>query len=584
MTTFEIIKKIFQQFIITTGKSKFILVVIFWFLVSFLYIIEPLFFTQIIKAIENYLKTWIFDTNEIIKLLIYWLIFIVISILSSMIYRYYFVIKNLNKNIVNTTTKYADIIINMSYQNYLSKEIWSIYKIFDKWIDFQFQFLFFFFLELIKWWWWIILVIIILFYIDVKLALVTLSLLPIMILLWIYFYKKHWTNQKKLNDKWDSIYWDFWNIMSIFWLVKILSIEKKFLNKISDKLDYCLTKQNKLSKWWTIADLYTNSLITITRFLVLWFWIYFVINKKTDFATLFLFFSYIWWIYHPIWSLFWRLYNIQTWLESIWKFYREFDNLESEEFNNNWLKLTNIKWNIEFKNVTFSYTSQEVINNLSFSINSWEKVAIVWDTWAWKTTIINLILKFWKINSGKILIDDYDINEINLKSFRQHIWVVSQDNSLFNLSIKENLLFAKQNATQEELESALKKSESNFVFDLKNWINTVIWERWLKLSWWEKQRLSIARLFLKNPKILILDEATSALDNKTEKLIHKALENLMKWRTTIIIAHRLSTIKNVDRILVIKKWKIVEEWNYEELMNKQQEFYKLVNPDSLLIN
>jgi ABC-type multidrug transport system fused ATPase/permease subunit len=112
----------------------------------------------------------------------------------------------------------------------------------------------------------------------------------------------------------------------------------------------------------------------------------------------------------------------------------------------------------------------------------------------------------------------------------------------------------------------------------------VIWERWLKLSGWEKQRLAIARLFLKNPKILVLDEATSALDNKTEKLVQKALDKLMKWRTSIVIAHRLSTIQNSDKIFMLEDWKIVESWNYNELMNNKSKFYSLANPEHLIIN
>jgi ABC-type multidrug transport system fused ATPase/permease subunit len=130
----------------------------------------------------------------------------------------------------------------------------------------------------------------------------------------------------------------------------------------------------------------------------------------------------------------------------------------------------------------------------------------------------------------------------------------------------------------------LSQAEANFVFDLDKWLDTVIWERWLKLSGWEKQRLSIARLFLKNPEILILDEATSALDNKTEKVIQKALDKLMKGRTSIIVAHRLTTIMDVDNILYIEHGEILESWNYKELMNKEWKFAELASSNHLMIN
>jgi ABC-type multidrug transport system fused ATPase/permease subunit len=130
----------------------------------------------------------------------------------------------------------------------------------------------------------------------------------------------------------------------------------------------------------------------------------------------------------------------------------------------------------------------------------------------------------------------------------------------------------------------LKKAKAEFVFSSEKWLETIIWERWLKLSWWEKQRINIARIFLRNPEILILDEATSALDNKTEAEIQKSIEELLIWKTSIIIAHRLSTIKKVDRIFVLDKGKIVESWNYEELIQKKWFFFALANPDKMILN
>lgn len=262
-----------------------------------------------------------------------------------------------------------------------------------------------------------------------------------------------------------------------------------------------------------------------------------------------------------------------------------FDNLEREADLDSWKSIKNPQWNISFQQVSFAYnSSREILKNINLEIHSWQKIAFVGNTGAGKSTLVNLLLRFWDIEQWVIALDGIDIRDIKKSSLRGHIWVVSQDNSLFNMSIKENLLFAKPKATKKDLEAALKKAQADFVLDLEHWIDTVIWERGLKLSGWEKQRLSIARLFLKDPKILILDEATSALDNKTEKLVQKALDTLMKWRTSIIIAHRLSTIQHADTIYMLENGQIVESGNYDQLMSKKQKFYELANPDHLIIN
>lgn len=190
------------------------------------------------------------------------------------------------------------------------------------------------------------------------------------------------------------------------------------------------------------------------------------------------------------------------------------------------------------------------------------------NTGAGKSTIVNLLFRFYEPNSGNIFLDNEKISDLKKKSLRSHIGMVSQDNSLFNLTIRENLLFARPDATDEEVKTALKNASAEFVYKLENGLDTKIGERGLKLSGGEKQRISIARLFLQNPEILVLDEATSALDNKTEKVIQTSLDRLMEGKTAIVIAHRLSTIQNVDKIFMLENGKIVESGNYRELIEK----------------
>lgn len=581
----NILKKVFSTYVDTVWKTNVIFVFFFGIFVSFMVVMEPLFFSEIIKKIENYYQTWTYVYYDIVKTMIYWAIFIVVTIILMYIYRYYIVDVLALKNYKNVFLKYVQNVFDMHYWLYLGKKSGSIYKNFDRWVEVHFLLIFEFFNNIFKSIFSILIIVVVLFIIDWKMALIALSMLPFMIMFWIYFNKITWERQKKLNERWDAIYWVVWDSMSNFLLFKTLWLEKVFFTKLNTWMTDIYNDQLKVSKQWSISDIYTAILIMVSRLLVLGFGMYFLVKWQIDFYTLFVVFSYLGWIYFPLWAIFSMLKKLQENILAVERFYDEFDEIEQDLKNDSGKKITKIKWNISFSDINFSYIKwKKVLNWLTFDIKSGTKNAFVWNTWSWKSTIVNLILRFWDSDSWSISFDGIDIKDISKSSIRDHIWIVTQDNSLFNLSILENLRFAKPKATIKEIKQALIDAQAEFVFWLENWLDTVIWERWLKLSWWEKQRISLARLFLKNPEILILDEATSALDNKTEKLIQKALDKLMKGRTSIVIAHRLSTIQNSDNIFVLENWKIVESWNYDELMFNKSKFYNLANPEHLIIN
>lgn len=231
--------------------------------------------------------------------------------------------------------------------------------------------------------------------------------------------------------------------------------------------------------------------------------------------------------------------------------------------------LTDVRGDIEFKNVSFRYNDErEVLDNISLKVNKGEIFALVGPSGGGKTTICHLIPAFYKIQQGEILIDGKNVNDITLESLRKNIGIVQQDVFLFNGTIRDNILYGKLDATEEEVYEAAKRANiHDYVMTLEKGYDTEVGERGVKLSGGQKQRLSIARVFLKNPAILILDEATSALDNTTEILIQQALDELCKGRTTIVVAHRLSTIKRAKEIAVISEGKIMEQGTHEELMN-----------------
>ncbi|MBE6613044.1 MAG: ABC transporter ATP-binding protein, partial [Ruminococcaceae bacterium] len=223
---------------------------------------------------------------------------------------------------------------------------------------------------------------------------------------------------------------------------------------------------------------------------------------------------------------------------------------------------------IEFRHVTYSYEeSDEVLHDVSFTIDKGKTFALVGPSGGGKTTICHLIPHFYDIESGDILIDGRPIDTITRESLRRSIGIVQQDIYLFNASIRENILYGRLDATEEEVIEAAKRANiHDWVMTLEDGYETIIGERGVRLSGGQKQRLSIARVFLKNPPILILDEATSALDNTTEIMIQQALDELCRGRTTIVVAHRLSTIKNADEIAVIADGRIAEQGTHDELV------------------
>ena len=229
-----------------------------------------------------------------------------------------------------------------------------------------------------------------------------------------------------------------------------------------------------------------------------------------------------------------------------------------------------------FDNVSFEYPDDhnKVLKNLNLSIKPGEKIAIVGPSGGGKTTLCNLIPRFYDATSGKITIDGEDIRKITLKSLRQNIGIVQQDVYIFSGTIFENIAYGKTGATLDEVKEAAKRAGADeFIRELKDGYNTYVGERGVKLSGGQKQRISIARVFLKNPPIIILDEATSALDNESEYEVAKSLGALAKGRTTLTIAHRLSSIKNSDRILVLTNDGIAEEGTHDTLMEKKGIYY-----------
>jgi ABC-type multidrug transport system, ATPase and permease components len=297
---------------------------------------------------------------------------------------------------------------------------------------------------------------------------------------------------------------------------------------------------------------------------------YFFATKNLDAVDFALYFIYIGIFINPIDELINFTELFQRGFSGFRRFAEVVETKPESEDKKDARDITVTGGEIEYRDVVFSYDPGiSVLNGVNFTANRGETVALVGPSGGGKTTICSLLPRFYPLASGAISIDGTDIRDFTLKSLRKNVGIVQQDVYIFSGTVKENIGYGKQNASDEEIIAAAKRaSVHDFIMTLPGGYDSYVGERGTRLSGGQKQRISIARVFLKNPKILILDEATSSLDNESEKEIQKALSDLSKDRTTVIIAHRLSTIRNADKILVVDKGRIAESGNHKELISK----------------
>lgn len=313
---------------------------------------------------------------------------------------------------------------------------------------------------------------------------------------------------------------------------------------------------------------------------VLYYGLHLITTGQITSGTFVAFLAALIMLYTPIKSIGNNYVALQSALLALERIYKILDTTSYETNDGTGTKvLKDIKKEIKFNDVCFSYDGQrEVLHKVNLTVPVGSKVALVGNSGGGKSTVTALIPRLYEIDSGSITIDGTDIKEFTISSLREQIAMVFQDNFLFDGTVRENLFYGKENATDAEIEFAIKSAYlDEFVKKLPQGLDTMIGERGLLLSGGQKQRLAIARAILKNAPVVILDEATSALDNKSEKVVQQALDKLMEGRTTIVIAHRLSTIMDSDKILVINDGNVVEEGSHSELLAKNGPYSVLYN-------
>ena len=365
-------------------------------------------------------------------------------------------------------------------------------------------------------------------------------------------------------------------------IVKGFNAEDKFrdkfhtsTNRLKGILDSLLNRQN-------LASPTSEFLGIFVIVIILWFGGNMVLVKGTlDGATFIAFMGLAYNILTPAKHISKATYSVKKGDAAAERIFQVLDTESNIIDAPNAVVKADFEKEIEIENISFRYEDENVLKNFSIKVPKGSTVALVGQSGSGKSTIANLVTRFYDVNEGAVKIDGVDIRDMTKKSLRNLMGLVTQDSILFNDTIRNNVSLGKDGATTEEIIDALKIANAwEFVKDQPQGLDTNIGDSGNKLSGGQKQRLSIARAVLKNPPIMILDEATSALDTESERLVQKALENMMKNRTSIVIAHRLSTIQNADQIVVMQKGQIVEQGKHDELLAKRSVYQKLVEMQS----
>lgn len=368
-------------------------------------------------------------------------------------------------------------------------------------------------------------------------------------------------------------------------VVTSYNLSEHLSQKFKKSLDSVFNLNIKITQRTGIISPLMHLIVSVGIATVIWMGSYLIVNNEITPGNFVSFLTALLMLYTPVKSIGNNFNSIQMSMLAIERLNATMDKIPQVINTLNPQKIEKVKGEITYKNVSFEYLKDRpVLKNINVKIKVGETIALVGNSGGGKTTFVNLLPRFYDVLAGEILIDGINIKDIDLKNLRSHIGIVFQDNFLFAGTFRENIVLNSKDVSDEKIYEALKNAcLDDFVKSLDQGLDTQIGERGILLSGGQKQRLAIARAFLKDAAIVILDEATSALDNKSEAVVQKAINNLMKDRTVFIIAHRLSTVQNADRILVINDGQIVEEGSHKSLLNSQIGIYSSLYQTQLLV-
>ncbi|MDV3429116.1 MAG: ABC transporter ATP-binding protein/permease [Bacillota bacterium] len=414
------------------------------------------------------------------------------------------------------------------------------------------------------------------FLMNYRLAAVSILILPFLFLSMFYVEtksRKRWQNYRKKRSNFNAYtHEDFSGIK----VIKAFAVEERtsvtFSKLTHDMMESFIDAVKLNDLFWPLVEFSWG----IGSILVYWYSIKLLDVGDITVGTIIAFTMYIGMFWRPIINLADFYNTLVTNFSSAERIFEILDIKPDIEDITYALKMPEINGDVEFKNVSFAYDNSYVLNDVSFKVNKGEKIALVGETGAGKTTIVNLISRFYDVQQGEVLIDGINVKDVEIESLRSQMGIMLQDTFLFSTTIMENIRYGNLNATDEEIIEAAKAVNAHeFIMKLEKGYDTEVNERGSRLSVGQRQLISFARALLANPRILILDEATSNIDTQTERLVQEGIRKLLEGRTSFVVAHRLSTIRDCDKIMVVDNGEISESGNHGQLMKKKGIYYKL---------
>lgn len=356
---------------------------------------------------------------------------------------------------------------------------------------------------------------------------------------------------------------------------------KTILQKISYNCELSKIYQYPVNVWFTVVDELPRIIFLFIRVGVYIYLSNIILKTNSSFSDLAIFITIISMTELAMNNFLDIVRMVMREFASVQLLWKTFDNLTPIKGFDKWDTFNTKNDKIIIKDINYGYTNKKVFDKFSLEINWLQKTALVWVSGWGKTTLMKIIAGYLRPQRWTVEIFWNDLKKTSLKSYFSHIWYLTQEPSVFDWTIRENLQASvKEEASEDLMIEALKDAECDFIFEFENGIDTEIGEKWIRLSWGQRQRLAIAKIFIKNPEIILLDEPTSALDSFSEEKITKAMHRLFKWRTVIIIAHRLQTVKEADDIILIEDWKVVERWTHRELVAKKWVYKNMLDLQS----